>query len=89
MTKSLLPVEQSIFIIRGFRGGILVWLMNREDHLSGCGSIEYTIPQTDDGVHRFGVCGVLGEKLVVGLEASFYALGTYICSLCISTTPLL
>ena len=38
--------------------------MDGEDHLNGCGRTEYAVSDIDDSVHRFGVCGGLGHKLV-------------------------
>ena len=69
MAKSLLPFKQRVFVLRGIRGAVVVWVMDGEDHLNVSDGVEYVVSETNDGVSRFGVCGGLGYQLVVGLEA--------------------
>ena len=88
-TESLLPVECPVLVVWGHRGVILMWVIDREDHLGIRSCAEHTVSQANDGLLRFGVCGLLRDELVAGLEASFYALGMYVSSLCVSVTPLL
>ena len=87
--KSFLPVEQSIIIVRSLRGVIVLWVVDREYHLSGCGCTEHAVSEPDDGVHRFGVRGGLGHQLMFGPDAPCDALSVYVVSLCIAVSLLL
>ena len=85
VAQCFLPVEQSIIIVRSFRR---VTIVDREDHLSGCGCTEHAVSETNDGVHHFCVCGGLGYQLVVGPDAPCFALGVHVGSLRMAVSPL-
>ena len=66
-----------------------MWIMNREDHLNVSGGVENVVSKTNDGIFCFVICGVLGNQLMVGLQAAHYALGVHLVSCCVSVGPLL
>ena len=63
--------------------------MNGEDHLDVSSSVENVVSNPDDCHFCFVVCGCFWYQLVVGLQASRYALGLYVVPCCVSVGPLL
>ena len=75
--ESFLSVERPILIVWCHSGVILVWIIDRADHLGICSCAEEIVSQVDNSLSRIDVLGILGEELVAGFEASFYAMGVY------------
>ena len=77
-SESFLSVECPILIVWCHRGIVFVGIVDGEDHLSIRNCVEEIVSHIDNSLPRIDVLGILGEELVAGFEATFYALGVYI-----------
>ena len=88
-SKGFFSVECPILVIWGHRGVVLVWIVEREDHLGVRGCTKEVVSQVDNCLSRVDVLEILGKEFVVSVEASFYSMGVHILSICITIAPLL